>query len=236
MGTFIDFTGQRFGSLVVVSFAEIRKKRTYWHCKCDCGMEKDVWQGRLRNTKSCGKKDCMSLTNKNDLSGQKFGWLNAIKYEIRKGWLCKCDCGNFMHTKAWSLTSGFTKSCGCKTSEMNALFHTLPNNDGLVNHLYRRYKDNAKNRDLEFDLSISNFRKFIFDNCFYCGSPPAPCSLKRKFSENNANGIDRKDNVCGYILENSITCCFICNRAKNSMDYEDFISWLDQIVSHRKKE
>jgi hypothetical protein len=28
-------------------------------------------------------------------------------------WACRCDCGNVTMVRATSLTSGFTKSCGC---------------------------------------------------------------------------------------------------------------------------
>ena len=65
----IDLTGQRFGRLVVIGRAPSKVIRTYlpggdsylnwvtmWHCKCDCGREKDVEAQSLRRgaTRSCG--------------------------------------------------------------------------------------------------------------------------------------------------------------------------------------
>lgn len=51
-----DFTGQRFGCLLVIG----KGKPKYWICRCDCGKEKEVSQYRLcRKTKparSCGCK------------------------------------------------------------------------------------------------------------------------------------------------------------------------------------
>lgn len=57
-----------------------------------------------------------------DLKGQRFGRLVVIrqdkpiiypnKRKITK-WLCKCDCGNQIVTRADSLRNGRTKSCGC---------------------------------------------------------------------------------------------------------------------------
>lgn len=50
-----DLTGRRFGRLTVESFAYMGKY-PYWHCKCDCGNEKDIIGQSLTsgNTQSCG--------------------------------------------------------------------------------------------------------------------------------------------------------------------------------------
>jgi len=52
----LDLGGQKFGRLTVINFAEIRKKRTYWNCKCDCGNTVVVKGDNLKkgNTQSCG--------------------------------------------------------------------------------------------------------------------------------------------------------------------------------------
>lgn len=57
MGRQIDLTGQRFGRLVVESFAYTDKNRhSMWICKCDCGTAKIVRTNELKagKTKSCG--------------------------------------------------------------------------------------------------------------------------------------------------------------------------------------
>ena len=57
MGKFIDLSNQRFGRLLVI---ERNGTDKYGHatflCKCECGNEKTVDSGSLRNglTKSCG--------------------------------------------------------------------------------------------------------------------------------------------------------------------------------------
>lgn len=52
----VDLMGQRFGRLVVVSYAGSKKGRAVWHCKCDCGNEIEVFSSYLRtgDTQSCG--------------------------------------------------------------------------------------------------------------------------------------------------------------------------------------
>ncbi|MET3700168.1 hypothetical protein SAMN05877753_1233 [Bacillus oleivorans] len=54
-----------------------------------------------------------------DISGQKFGMLTAIKRVGKSAgrvsiWLCKCDCGNEYETIISRLRNGTTTSCGCK--------------------------------------------------------------------------------------------------------------------------
>lgn len=53
-----------------------------------------------------------------DLIGKKFGSLTVIERcgskNNRAMWLCKCECGNQTIVDTHSLTSGNTKSCGCK--------------------------------------------------------------------------------------------------------------------------
>lgn len=53
---FQDLTGKRFGRLVVLSFAGMKKHKSCWNCKCDCGqMHITVARSLIRGrTKSCG--------------------------------------------------------------------------------------------------------------------------------------------------------------------------------------
>jgi hypothetical protein len=52
----IDLTGQRFGRLFVEERAEGAGRRPKWRCRCDCGAEKVIFGGALRQglTRSCG--------------------------------------------------------------------------------------------------------------------------------------------------------------------------------------
>lgn len=55
--TFVDLSGQKFGSLLVVSRAADGKNwQTRFHCLCDCGNKRIVPSYRLRtnHTNSCG--------------------------------------------------------------------------------------------------------------------------------------------------------------------------------------
>lgn len=60
-----------------------------------------------------------------DLTGKRFGRLVAIK-KVGKAdphgtlWLCQCDCGNFIETRAGYLRAGQTTSCGCYRTELRS--------------------------------------------------------------------------------------------------------------------
>lgn len=62
-----DLTNQRFGQLEVIELSEIRNKRSFWLCKCDCGNTKIVRSDALisHKTVSCGclkkKQDVINM-------------------------------------------------------------------------------------------------------------------------------------------------------------------------------
>jgi hypothetical protein len=53
---FVNITGNRYGRLVVISYAGKVKLNPYWNCRCECGNEKKVLAISLKNgdSKSCG--------------------------------------------------------------------------------------------------------------------------------------------------------------------------------------
>lgn len=124
MGKKLDLTGQKFGRLTAIKIVGKTKQHSIiWECRCDCGNITNVVTGDLKSghTKSCG---CLHLDTI-DLAGRKFGRLTVIKQDttkIGKGayWLCRCDCGNEKSVKAYVLTKGITKSCGCLNKEINS--------------------------------------------------------------------------------------------------------------------
>lgn len=125
----IDLVGKRFGKLTVLSKDEERSTPgyIYWKCQCDCGGATSVYGGNLRkgHTQSCGclrkiAAKQMSANNDIDISGKKYNFLTAIKRsEIPGKWIFKCDCGNIVTKTKTDVVRGTTKSCGCKTIQLN---------------------------------------------------------------------------------------------------------------------
>lgn len=124
----INLLGKKFGRLTVVAFAGRLSGTLRWDCVCDCGARKTVDGASLRsgNTKSCGclQKEIATKNIKgqrrpfDDISGQKFGRLTAVKWCGGSYWECLCDCGNPCVSLASSLKNGNTRSCGCLAKEV----------------------------------------------------------------------------------------------------------------------
>ena len=62
------------------------------------------------------------MPNKNliDLTGQRFGRLEVLKYNGNSRWECKCDCGKIVYPKGGNLRKGYIHSCGCLRKEVTA--------------------------------------------------------------------------------------------------------------------
>lgn len=45
-------------------------------------------------------------------------------------------------------------------------------------------------------------------------------------------GIDRLNNDKGYTVENIVSCCSICNKAKSNLTMEEFLAWIERIKIH----
>lgn len=115
-----DLAGQTFGEWSVLSFAYVDNNGKYrWKCRCSCGKERVVLSASLLNGKSisCGHVRAPGQNLKNDLSGQKFGKLDVIKYHSTSDsgairYECKCSCGRTTIVQYANLVSDVTKSCG----------------------------------------------------------------------------------------------------------------------------
>ena len=132
-----DYTGQKFNYLTVLS--QFRKEDMwYFHCRCDCGREKDIYKNSVLrgDTKTCGADECIDKlgqhpSRRKDLTGRTFGRLKVIKlvdsvlvkkpsghHKRKVLWLCKCSCGKTHIASSNSLSTKNTLSCGCYNLEL----------------------------------------------------------------------------------------------------------------------
>ncbi len=102
--------------------------------------------------------------------------------------------------------------------------------DSDVRALYGTYKYTSRDRGIAFNLSVNRFKKLILSNCHYCSSPPYS-HYKNKCYDLKYNGIDRIDNNLGYEDNNTVTCCWMCNKMKNSLTHEDFVNQIIKIYN-----
>lgn len=123
-----DLSKEKFGRLQPIYPTLERKNGSIvWHCRCDCGNEKDIPAYYLTGggTKSCGclKKETDKAPKGNTINeiGNKYNHLTVV---ARAGsdkngqaiWECECDCGNPNHifVLGGNLRKGHTTSCGCE--------------------------------------------------------------------------------------------------------------------------
>lgn len=102
---------------------------------------------------------------------------------------------------------------------------------GSMHYLLNRYKQTAKKRNLEFQLTVEEFHKLTSDCCFFCDkSPSNVIKGPRSFGNYVYNGVDRLDSSKGYTIDNSVTCCIDCNRSKWEMSLTDFNNYIERIA------
>lgn len=94
--------------------------------------------------------------------------------------------------------------------------------DFIVSRVYYGYKKSAPSRGLEFSLTKDYFMEHFQSDCVYCGD-----KLKKV-------GFDRVDNDKGYTVENTLPCCFVCNRMKHATGLIDFLDHIEKISKNQK--
>lgn len=230
-GRIKDITGNQYGTYIVLRFSHTDKSsNSVWECKCKCGNINYVSRSWLKTNpqscfKCCGR--IISKSKTEDLVGQKCNRLTALRRIKQKKdgnfiWEWLCDCGNIVEIPAGYVKSGNTKSCGClkieETIKHNILFKRKPDNHSNKNTKYCHYRNHAKNKGIDFELTFNQFVELSESNCYYCDDEPAS---KFKANRNSgiwiSNGIDRVDSTKGYTKNNTVSCCKQCNTMK--MDY-----------------
>ena len=127
----VDFTGKRFGRLVVIGKSEDfyvypNGDRDFkWICQCDCGNITVTRGNTLRNSKfnqSCGCWRKEESIVDSDMLNKKFGKCLVVSKADRihitttstvDAWNCVCDCGNKFVARGPQLRFGKSISCGC---------------------------------------------------------------------------------------------------------------------------
>lgn len=101
----------------------------------------------------------------------------------------------------------------------------------IMRKILKDYLYACRKKKRSFELEEDLFFDLITKNCYYCGAKPM--SRRKIGVEDQAhfwyNGIDRKDSKVGYTPENCVTCCKICNVAKNNMQILEFTSWVKRL-------
>lgn len=99
------------------------------------------------------------------------------------------------------------------------------NNENKINSIelqYGVYKRSAELKQLDFIITFEEYAEIVKNPCHYCGV----------LHNRGFNGIDRDNNKKGYILENCVSCCKMCNYMKNVLDGEVFVNRVEHILTY----
>lgn len=117
---------------------------------------------------------------------------------------------------------------GCLTSYRNInkerykLQNKLLRDSNKERYRIYNYKNSAKTRNLIISITDEEIINICKESCHFCG-------------KEGLNGIDRKDNTKGYILDNCLPCCKICNYMKKDSTYDEFVQHIKNIFLHLDK-
>ncbi len=90
--------------------------------------------------------------------------------------------------------------------------------------VYNQYRYKAtKQRDLVFLLTLEQFERIVREACVFCGTLAEP------------RGIDRRDNLIGYVASNCQAACGPCNMLKKELDQHTFLGRVKKIQDHQDK-
>jgi hypothetical protein len=88
-------------------------------------------------------------------------------------------------------------------------------------HLYVRLQNTCERREKELGITLSQFQEFCESaqnaRCHYCHEPLI--YLRHSKTDNKGRymrvNMDRVDNEKGYVLDNIVPCCKVCNLSRN---------------------
>lgn len=113
----------------------------------------------------------------------------------------------------------------CRSFLMKKMLETNENKKSSKELQYNVYVRNAGLKNLDFAITYDEYVELVTKDCHYCGI----------IQERGFNGIDRKDQTKGYLLENCVSCCKTCNYMKGSTSEEVFIKRVEHILTFQGK-
>lgn len=185
----------------------------------------------------------IAMSRKIDETGNHYGKLTVIKRteNNKRGaalWFCKCNCGGNIITTGITLRIGKCQSCGCLRKEqakLNGAKTKLHKGEAVFNNAYRTLQRGAKRRGIKWILSKPQVRTLITQPCYYCGAKPSFHNTIMNKQLNGmfaCNGIDRKNSAKDYTEDNTVSCCWSCNKAKGTLTVSEFQQLIIKIYKH----
>ena len=239
--------GDRFGRLVVIEKREREFDSNHggnFLCLCDCGNKFLVHGDSLLDG---SEKDCPILA-----PGSRRGKLTVLECltpdnkKNRGGrWDCVCVCGERM------IKRGAYLKCLYANRGHDCSVLAVPEVPSRANSdlsLQRFYLDHVSRRlDVGGDrLDFEAWYQIVSSPCVYCGGVDVRgCGGSKRiiyahlydgrpleYGEVRINGIDRLDSDLGYIKDNIVSACALCNMMKGRYSASVFMDKVVHINKH----
>ena len=134
------------------------------------------------------------------------------------------------------------RSCGCQRNNSDtwkskgAKTKPWQLEEGIAarNSLEYQYKRGAERRNLDYTLTKEEFDRIVTGSCFYCGDvlTNVQKGQGKTSGDFRFTGIDRVDSSIGYTVENSVSCCWMCNNMKGTTDIKTFVNHIKKMYTH----
>ena len=179
------------------------------------------------------------MTYRKDITGKKFNKLTALTFShLNKSrhavWICKCECGNETTAQSRFLINGAKKSCGCIRNEVGSHTSSWKGYGGLSKTRFSKIIVDAKNRNIDFNLSI----EFLWDlfqkqngKCVISGEPI--CFPNKVHESDGTASLDRIDSNKDYSEDNVQWVHKDINVMKWNLSQDKFFDWIKKIHTYK---
>jgi len=218
---------------LINSFSEKKTTYTryYYNCECiNCGFKRLLSQSDA-NDGIC--LECKKKKTIDNVIGKRINIYKVLNFSHNKFnsnfYNCEClKCGEESVVNINSIK--INKNCqNCRKHGSEAT------EVAQLNYKIDQYKRGVNQRKIEYKLNLEEFKRLIFSKCYYCNDEPEEKTYKNsknKIKRNKFNGIDRIDSSKGYVIENCIPCCEMCNRMKMAHKQEKFLDQIKKIYNN----
>ena len=223
-----DYCGKHQICLFENETKDLNQKTCYNYIR-GCRSQLDMDYGFSR-CPDCLKKDRKQEKEKRD-AAIKTNTEAPLENIIRTSKYCTTCCREMDMEQFVSDSSEFTKTCArCRSQNMiqnkkRDKEHRNKVTRESTRSQYGEYKKNAILRNLDFAIDYDSYVAIVKMDCDYCGI----------LQESGINGIDRVKSNVGYILENCVSCCKMCNYMKRALPIDVFIKKIEHILVYQNK-
>lgn len=110
----------------------------------------------------------------------------------------------------------------------------LKHETAAFRHLWTELVQRCRRADKPLEISPAEYKALIAGNCAYCGALPTNWTKWEDGPAIQYNGVDRVDNERGYLFDNLVPCCKLCNQFKSKLTAQQFIAHARSIVDYQQ--